>query len=274
MTGVLRDVHDREFDAVGLLARTKVRSTGYRRFVWLRRRKPGPTELVEQLKRCHRCGAGVGAYDRACPSCGRSLVEEKTAILRALRDRGAMTSGAFDAAVETLEGAAEGPIASGRPAVRKQVGELQLWDLHEFPVWEFALDEEGLDGQDEETIRPRPDLARVDPRAGMFVVRAEFVAADGTAFEGFVSPDEQRHVAYVQPTIVADERHVRFWFGIVAPAPAVLEASYRILGKTPPELFPVRYRSLVDTTDGYVAGTLDGFMHYAGGSTSEIVSVT
>ena len=248
-------------------------TSGYRRVVWLRRRKPDPTGLLEQLERCHRCGAGIGLYDRACPSCGRSLVEEKTAILRALRDRGAMTTGAFDAAVEILEGAAEGPIASGGPAVRKQVGELQLSDLHGCPVWEFALDEEGLDGQDEETVRPQPDIARVDPRAGVFVVRAEFVAADGTAFEGFISPDERRHVAYVQPTIVADGRHIRFWFGIVAPAPAVLEASYRVLGKTPPELFPVRYHSLVDTTDGDVAGTLDGFLHYAAGCTRKIVSV-
>ena len=241
--------------------------------MWLRRRKPGPTELVEQLERCQRCGAGIGPYDRACPSCGRSLVEEKTAILRALRDSGAMTTGAFDAAVEILDGAAEGPIASSGPAVRKQVAELQLSDLHEFPIWEFALGEEGLDGQDEETVRPRPDIAQVDPRAGMFLVRAEFAAADGTAFEGFISPDERRHVAYLQPTIVADGRHLRFWFGTVAPAPAVLETNYRVLGKTPPELFPVSYHSLVDTTDGRVAGTLDGFMHYAAGSTSEIVSV-
>ena len=38
--------------------------------------------------------------------------------------------------------------------IRKQVYELTVDDFTEFPVWEFALDEEGEENQDEATVRP------------------------------------------------------------------------------------------------------------------------
>jgi len=37
---------------------------------------------------------------------------------------------------------------------RKPVVEIALQDLMQFPVWEFAIDEEGIEGQDETWIRP------------------------------------------------------------------------------------------------------------------------
>lgn len=238
-----------------------------------RRTKPTPAELARRLEHCHECGAGVGVYERTCPSCGSSLIAEKETLLRALRDSGSMTPDAFDAAVRILETDAKERFGEPKRGERRQVGDIRASDLREFSVWEFALDEEGVEGQDEETVRPRPDLQRVDPRDGIFVVAAEFEAADGTRFDGFVSPHEEHHVAYVQPTIVAGTRHVRFWFGIVAPKPHVLTASYRVLGKGAEELFPLRYRSLVETVDGDVAGTIDGFMHYAAGSTDKIATI-
>jgi len=241
--------------------------------MWPRRRRPNLKELVERLECCHRCGASVGTYERACQSCGSPLVAEKKALLRELRDGGSMTPDVFEAAVAILEDDAKGHVAERGRAIRKQLSEIRIADLQEFPIWEFALDEEGLEGQDEQTVRPRPDLARVDPRDGLFVVRAEFVAADGTTFDGFMSPHQEPHVVRTQPTILAGERQLRFWFGIVAPEPAVLHASYRALGKTATDLFPLRYRSLVETVGRHVAGTVDGFMHYVGGSTREIASI-
>jgi hypothetical protein len=38
--------------------------------------------------------------------------------------------------------------------VCKQDYDLSLNDLAQFPVWEYALDEEGYEGQDERTVRP------------------------------------------------------------------------------------------------------------------------
>lgn len=52
-------------------------------------------------------------------------------------------------------------------AIRKQVTDLRPDDLAPYPIWEFALDEEGEEGQDEETVKPRPDLDRADPAEGI-----------------------------------------------------------------------------------------------------------
>jgi hypothetical protein len=46
---------------------------------------------------------------------------------------------------------------------RKQVYELTVEDLRQHPVWEFALDEEGEEGQDEATVRPFVSSGSVDP---------------------------------------------------------------------------------------------------------------
>jgi hypothetical protein len=93
------------------------------------------------------------------------------------------------------------------------VTDLTLADLERCPVWGFAIDEEGEPGQDEETLGPRPDLKRVDPAEGLFVVVARFEAGDGSAFAGFLSLGLEH--SDVQPTIVTDAgEHVTFWFGI------------------------------------------------------------
>jgi hypothetical protein len=112
------------------------------------------------------------------------LVAQKTRIIRALRDAGALTAGASAAAIEVLaQGGEAGGAPAAGPGIRKQVGGIRL-----------------------------------------------------------------------------------------SPTRAVLDASYRALGKTADELFPLRYASSVDA-DGETAGTLDGFMHYAAGATREIVWV-
>src|ERR1700735_3746644 len=63
--------------------------------------------------------------------------------------------------------------------IRRQVYELTLADLERFPVWEFALDEEGEEGQDEATVRPYAASGALDAAAGMFIVRAKLTLSDG-----------------------------------------------------------------------------------------------
>lgn len=158
--------------------------------------------------------------------------------------------------------------------IRKQVADLRPEDLARFPIWELALDEEGEEGQDEETVKPRPDLSRADPAEGMFVVRAEFVSADGTRFDGYVSPDDDGDVSYTQPTIVTADGQVRFWFGGVPPRPGKLEFNYRILWKTAAELFPIRYRALAEHGGAVLEGEIGAFMHYESMGSTTIVNVT
>jgi len=68
--------------------------------------------------------------------------------------------------------------------IRKQVYQLTLDDLERTPVWEFALDEEVEEGQDEATVRPVEGPFPLDPAGGMFVVRARFRLGDGTRLTG------------------------------------------------------------------------------------------
>lgn len=146
--------------------------------------------------------------------------------------------------------------------VRKQVYELTSQDLGQFPVWEFALDEEGEAGQDEATVKPRPDLdAGVDPDEGLFVVRAEFTAADGSIFDGFVTPDLNGDLGGIQPSVVTSEGHVSFWFGMVEPELQAIERSYSMLGVERSELFPMTFRTAVPVSGAPMEGKVPGFLY-------------
>jgi hypothetical protein len=148
-------------------------------------------------------------------------------------------------------------------SIRKQVYELRPEDLDRHAVWEFALDEEGEDGQDEATVRPHEPDGSLDPSDGMFVVRARIVLADGTQMHGYLTPPVQgdSDLGTLQPAIVTDAGQVTFWCGTLAPEPAQVAATYARLGKSlPSEVFPVKFQSDVDLVGGPVAGELPGFL--------------
>ena len=71
------------------------------------------------------------------------------------------------------------------PLTPKPVGSLTLADLAAFPIWEYADDEEGLEGRDETWVRPVD--ARAVPRRSYVLVAAGFRAACGREFEGTIS---------------------------------------------------------------------------------------
>ncbi len=160
------------------------------------------------------------------------------------------------------------------PAIRKQVYDLTPDDLAGTPIWEFALDEEGLAGQDEATVKPRPDLERADVDEGLLVIRAEFASADGPLFDGYVSPQHEAQLGWIQPTIVTRNGQVGFWLGGFPPRPGQLDQAYALLGKTASELFPVRYRALVPHGGVPLEGQLPGFMHLESLDSDNIVVVT
>lgn len=158
--------------------------------------------------------------------------------------------------------------------IRKQVYELGPEDLDAAPIWEFALDEEGDPDQDEATVKPRPDLDRADPRQGMLIVRAEFITADGTRFDGYVTPQHEAASFSTHPTIVTAGGQVGFWLGGFPPSPGRLEHAYAMLGKTASELFPIRYRALVPYEGVPLEGVLDGFMHKESPGGEDVVTLT
>ena len=63
---------------------------------------------------------------------------------------------------------------------RKPVDDLTSLDFSEYPLWEYATDEEGRPGQDETWVRPLAD----ESAAFQYFAAADFVLADGTRVTG------------------------------------------------------------------------------------------
>ena len=68
---------------------------------------------------------------------------------------------------------------------RKPIDALTIEDLEAFPVWEFATDEEGVEGQDETWVRPLPGDA-IPLNTSSLSVYANFLSASGIPFQGIM----------------------------------------------------------------------------------------
>lgn len=145
---------------------------------------------------------------------------------------------------------------------RKQVYELTLDDLNQFSVWEFKLDDEGAEGQDEATVRPHLAPGPLDPTDRMFIVRAVFTLADGTRMQGYFTPPARGRdtIGTLQPIIVTRRGQVRFWCGTAAPDSTRLARNYALLGRDAARVFPLRFESEVDLVGGPARGSVPGFL--------------
>jgi hypothetical protein len=146
--------------------------------------------------------------------------------------------------------------------IRKQVYELTLDDVNEFPIWEFALDEEGEEGQDEATVRPCEVLASLDPANGMFIVRAMFTLADGSKMQGYLTPPIQGDdgLGTLQPVIITPHGQVMFWYGALTPDEVRLAESYEKLGRGAERVFPIEVASQVELVAGPIRCVVPGFV--------------
>jgi hypothetical protein len=146
--------------------------------------------------------------------------------------------------------------------IRKQVYHLTLEDLGKSPVWEFALDEEGEEGQDEATVRPYEFSGKLDPSEGMFVCAASFTLADGSQMQGYLTPPVQGDdgPGTLQPIIVTTEGQIGFWCGVRTPSSEELSKYYRLLGRNADRVFPVQFESKVELVEAPVHGSLAGFI--------------
>ncbi len=144
--------------------------------------------------------------------------------------------------------------------IRKQVYELTIDDLNRYPVWEFALDEEGETDQDEATVRPYPVNGALAPSEGMFVIRARFTFADGTDHVGYITPaSDSSDLGTVQPQIVNANGQVGFWMGMRKPT---IEPFYAKLGKIADQVFPIEWTSEVELAGGTMEGKIPAFLYY------------
>jgi hypothetical protein len=110
--------------------------------------------------------------------------------------------------------------------IRKDAFDLKPVDLERFPIWEFLyMDEPDPAPDEEDMLRPRPDLKHVDSARRTFLVRAELLTSDGMKYVGCVIPRTEEkirsihpgigsvHPALFHPTIVTERGTVSFWFG-------------------------------------------------------------
>ncbi len=132
---------------------------------------------------------------------------------------------------------------------RKPVVDLAASDLRRFPVWEYALGEEGTDGQDETWVRPI-DSAAIPKDEYSQIVAADFWTATGQSVEGFmiVTTAKQpieidpgalvgRFGYCVLPSISRDEAQERNAPWQTKARDAVVFA----LGAAEEEVFPIRF---------------------------------
>jgi len=146
-----------------------------------------------------------------------------------------------------------------REKMRKQVYDLTLEDLAYSPVWEFGLDEEGIPGRDECTVRPRADIGVFAPsrwESSAAMVKAEFISRCDKVHYGFCTPATKGDLSSMHPVIVTANGQVGFYHGAVPPSPAELATGYARLETTPEELFPIRFRCLVPAPGLVTSGTI------------------
>lgn len=145
--------------------------------------------------------------------------------------------------------------------IRKQVYDLTLDDMNEFPIWEFVHGDGQEEDGDEATVRPA--LVKLDDVERMCVAQACFTLADGSIMKGYASPGDIGSLGHIQPTILANGEQVPFWHGIRKPDQQWLAMAYQHLGKRPDEVFPITF-ALDVRTDRPVAGTIPGFQFLNG----------
>lgn len=91
------------------------------------------------------------------------------------------------------------------------------------------------------------------------MVRARFTLADGSQFQGLVTPDQEK-VSRAQPFIVATGGHVGFWHGALPLKTSEIRRSYALLGKSEPaDVFPVKCVCDLPTLFGAAEWTIEGF---------------
>jgi len=145
--------------------------------------------------------------------------------------------------------------------LRIQFDDFNLNHFKISPIWEFAIDEEGENGQDETTLKPRFDLKYPDPSEGLLIVECEFVTNSGKHFNGLCSPSFDDSLSSIQPYIIEDNKFVMFWFGIAQPDKEMKESFYEILGETIDSLFPIKFQSKLTMANGSkIIGQINGFM--------------
>jgi|GEM_PF-1284896 hypothetical protein len=154
---------------------------------------------------------------------------------------------------------------TSRPLL-KQFGNLKLSDFAEHPVWVnvHVIDygKDWYDETDEETFRPWYGNLPADPSETMFLVRAKLTLADGSEYDGFITPQhesEESDLGAIQPYLFAKSGElISFWFGMFQPSKKDINGLYEQLSKNANQVFPIQFEAEGGIATGIVKGVIPG----------------
>ena len=146
--------------------------------------------------------------------------------------------------------------------IRKQVYLLTAQDFVDHPIWEFCLDEESVEGQDEATVRPTDEIEVEGYSDGMYVVAADATLSDGTVLPAYLYTGEPNNVGGIQPNLIVEAGQVNIWYGWLRifknPEGYVADCLSR-LSRPREAIFPVKFETRAKINGGRLSVTIDGF---------------
>jgi len=140
---------------------------------------------------------------------------------------------------------------------RKPINTLESKDMVAFPVWEFASDEEGVEGQDETWVRPVK--TKVIPADSYSLsVAAHFITASGKELPGLVGVTTAGAIKLGPAVLLPVGKYIVFPFPGDRNAEAEFRAAAALLGMSEAEVFPLRYqlKVLVEDESIYRSGEI------------------
>jgi hypothetical protein len=152
--------------------------------------------------------------------------------------------------------------------VLKKEDELSISDLMEFPVWKFAFEESKVYQLDTIMMKPHISDPPYDIHKFRFLIRTTFKLANNVEMKGYTKPFDlldkfMGHQAPIDlsPVIITPRGHVAFCYGINKPNPEEISNNYLLLGHNVSEVFPVKFKTDMEITNGISNGVIEGFMY-------------
>ena len=125
-------------------------------------------------------------------------------------------------------------------ATRKPIDQITVADLIDFPIWEFCLDEEGVDDMDETWVRPVAAAAVPADEAYSLSVAATFETASGLRVDGLIGVSTAGEVEIEHPVLLFDGKYLYVPRIDMSQSHRERAAIADALGTSP--VFPLRYR--------------------------------
>jgi hypothetical protein len=119
---------------------------------------------------------------------------------------------------------------------RKPIDELLPSDLVAFPIWEFASDEEDMEGRDETWVRP-VDARVVRKGLWSLSVAAEYCTRAGARIPGFIGVSTAEGVDIDGAVLLPKGKYVC----VDVNSPASRRATAKALGMSVKDVFPLTF---------------------------------